>query len=142
MRKTLLRTVVAFLFVGSTARAADFTFLVPVTIQNMPEATDFRLTCYLSGGPLLQRSLSLATTTQAITGGAFSRSVTVEVNAMPPGSAGLVTGYSCGITVNGRSAASGRMWSVGPDSVDATFFARATRLTLREWRSRADGTIP
>lgn len=140
MRKTLLRTAMVFLFAGATARAADFTFLVPVTIQNMPEAVEFRLTCTLSGSPLLRHSEG--TTTQAITGGAVSRSVPVEVNAMPPGSAGLVTGYSCGITVMGPMApGSVSRWAVGPDSVDAAFFARATRLTLREWHGRVDGTI-
>lgn len=141
MRKTLLRTAVAFLFVGSTARAADFTFLVPVTIQNMPVASEFRIGCVLSGGPLL--SLSVGSTTQTITGGAFSRSVQVEVNAMPPGSAGLVTSYTCGMSVMGPSlVAGGPMWSLGPDSVDGPRFARATRLTLREWRGRVNGTIP
>lgn len=140
MSKTLLRTAVALLFAGSTARAADFTFLIPVTIQNMQVANEFRVTCLLGGGPLLQRSEG--STTQTITGGAFSGPVQVEVNAMPPGSAGLVTSYTCGIRVMGRSAASGPGWVVGPDSVDGTFFARVTRLTLREWRGRADGTIP
>jgi hypothetical protein len=105
----------------------------------MPEATELRISCVLSGSPLLQRSEG--NTTQPVTGGAFSRTVQVEVNALPAGSAGLVTGYSCGINVSGRHPGDSGMWSVGPD-VDAAYFARATRLTLREWHGHANGTIP
>ncbi|MGA7991232.1 MAG: hypothetical protein WCC53_07380 [Thermoanaerobaculia bacterium] len=141
MRRTLLITAIAFLFVGATSHAADFTLLVPVTIQNMTGAVEFRVSCVLTGSPLLQRSEGSATRT--ITGGAFAQSVPVEINAMPPGSAGLVTGYSCGITVMGPMApGSVSRWGIGPDSVDATVFARVTRLPLREWRGRVAGTIP
>jgi hypothetical protein len=141
MRRTLFGTAVVFLFSASIASAADFTFQVPVTIQNLPEGSEFRLTCALSGSPLLQHSEG--TTTGPITGSAFSRTVPVEVNAVPAGSAGLVTGYSCGITVMGpMTPGSVSRWGVGPDSVDAAFFARATRLTLREWHGRVGGTIP
>ena len=141
MRKTLLRCAIAIFFAASSARAADFTFLVPVTIQNMPGAAEFRVSCALTGGPLLQPSIGSAS--HSITGGAFSGSVSVEVNAMPPGSAGLVTGYSCGITVMGAmTPGSVSRWAVGPDSVDGAFFARVTRQTLREWKGRVTGTIP
>lgn len=141
MRKTLLRCAIAILFVATSARAADFTFLVPVTIQSLPAAVEFRVSCALTGGPLLQPSNGSAN--QLITGGAFSGSVTVEVNAMPAGSAGLVTGYSCGITVMGPMApGTVSRWGLGPDSVDGVLFARVTRQTLREWKGRVTGTIP
>ena len=99
---------------ASAATAADFTFKVPVTLTNLPAATYFDVGCRVyasstpgSGQVGVGQSIpppQLGPSSGKVTGGNFSGTVTVEVNATATTPAAMANHYTCHITIFAKNA--------------------------------------
>jgi hypothetical protein len=129
------------------SNAANFTFTVPLTVANVPSATRAVVFCTVSRGnlggafPFAAKNIAgNGSTSQPLTGGAFSGSVTVAVNAdkaIPPASA---RSYSCNISLNGRSSAGPPYIATFANMADAVL--KATGQTLTTTQTSVSGVIP
>lgn len=133
------------LLTASIAGASDFTFLVPVTIQNVPPDSSVRVSCVVSRNPVDAPTMSAMGEgfTDRPVGGSMTGQVTVEVNASPAGSAGLARAFYCTATLSGGRppGGGGGGWSLGPSGVTADMFSRVTGRVLREWHAMVQGPI-
>ena len=72
----------AAVLAGSPAAATDYTFNVPVRIENMSNATEAWVACDIYQGTLAtKRSVGFGRTEVPLSGGAYSGNIAVNVNA-------------------------------------------------------------
>jgi hypothetical protein len=128
------------------SKAANFTFTVPLTITNVPSATRAVVFCTVSRSslagvfPFAARNIvGNGSTTQPLTGGAFSGSLKVVVNTdkAPPSSA---QSYACNISLNGRSTAGSEYIASFANMAAAVL--QATGQTLTTAQTTVIGVIP
>jgi hypothetical protein len=127
--------------------AATFTFTVPLTIANVPSATRAVVFCTVSRGtlggvfPFAARNIvGNGSTAQPLTGGAFSGSVMVAVNADKVIPASSARSYSCNVSLNGRSTDGPAYIASFANMADAVL--RATGQTLTTTQTSVSGVIP
>lgn len=129
------------------SNAANFTFTVPLTITNVPTATRAVVFCTVSRGnlagafPFAAKNIAgNGSTAQPLTGGVFSGSVIVAVNAdkdIPPAAA---RSYSCNISLNGRSTDGSAYIASFANMAPAVL--KATGQTLTTTQTLVSGVIP
>ena len=130
------------------AVAADFTFDVPVVIENVPSATTAAISCVVSIVPPDGPSAAFADsnvvgrgeTSVAITGGAYRGTVTVEVNATGVNLPSAARSYICSMGLLGRSLTGVRYRASSGNARDA--YSRATGLTVDRLVMIASGRLP
>src|SRR5690242_13653656 len=80
------------------ANATDFTFNVPVRIENMTHATEAWVSCDIYQGALgSRRSVGFGRTDIHLNSGAYSGNVAVNVNAAPGYAATDADSWGCGL---------------------------------------------
>ena len=147
MRRLGLLTVGLLLLSSTGAVAADFTFNVPVTLSNVPSVTQLAVGCGVSRveaggvspfGP--GNVVGSGQTAMPVSGGAYSGTVRVEVNASGIISADQARSYSCSLSVVGR-ARTGAAYTASPGNLQA-IYETATGHTLTSVRTTVRGPIP
>jgi hypothetical protein len=109
MRSLTQFTSALVVAVGSTAAAtaADFTFNVPVTLTNIPAAFALHVWCGIYTKAPLGQQPTLVGQAMApvtlVTGGNFSGTVTVAVNANATTPPATVNSYSCNISLDAKN---------------------------------------
>jgi hypothetical protein len=126
---------------------ANFTFTVPLAIENVPSATSAVVFCTVSRGtlggvfPFAARNIvGNGSTAQPLKGGAFSGFVRVTVNADKTIPASTARSYSCNISLNGRSTAGVAYIASFANMADAV--SRAAGQTLTMTHTLVSGVIP
>ena len=140
LRSLALPAVALLALAPASAPAADFTFRVPVTLSNVPSVTAIRIDCGVWTGVAVAAGSIIGTafTIVPVSGGGFSGSVTVEVDASgPPDQA---RSYSCWMTAMGRSR-TGAEYGASPGNMQSVYES-ATGTTLTSFRSTVSGPIP
>ena len=129
------------------AVAADFTFDVPVVIENVPSATTAAISCVVSivppDGPSALAGANVVgrgETNVAITGGAYRGTVTVEVNATGLNLPSAARSYTCSMGLLGRSLTGVLYRASSGNARDA--YSRATGLTVDRLVMIARGPLP
>ena len=129
------------------AVAADFTFDVPVVIENVPSATTAAISCVVSIAPPDGTSafagsnvVGRGETSVAITGGAYRGTVTVEVNATGVNLPSAARSYICSMGLLGQSLTGVRYRASSGNARDA--YSRATGLTVDRLVMIASGRLP
>jgi hypothetical protein len=127
--------------------ASDFTFHVPVTIINVPSATQIKVTCSVSKidvGGVLQFAggnvVGSGSAFRPVAGGAFAGTVTVEANAAGIISPSAARSYSCSLDLYGR-ATTGVSYDGSPGNM-ADVVSTAAGQTLIETKTVVSGSIP
>lgn len=101
MKRTVIAALAAAALTGAPAFAADFTFEVPVVIENIAGGQSFEISCFVSllppgsTGPAASTAnvVGRANKTTNLVNGSFRGTVTVEFDANP-----------------GQSASAGKQW--------------------------------
>ena len=99
MRKAFAAMLCAGALVSSTAAVAtDYTFNVPVRVENMTNATEAWVTCGIYQGTLAtKREIGFGRTDIHLASGAYSGTVAVNVNASPGYTATDADSWGCGL---------------------------------------------
>jgi hypothetical protein len=143
MRRLLAAAVLA---AAPAAHAADFTLRVPVTITNVPSASQLKVDCYVSkvapGGVYAagaENVVGRGYSFQPVSGGAFAGTITVTANAggiVPPSAA---RSYGCSLTLYGH-ATTGAEYAAQSGNL-ATVVNTATGQTLTEVVATVSGPL-
>lgn len=126
--------VLGMLVVVAPAAAADFTFSVPVVIDNMPAARQFQVLCAVydttdGTGTAVNTIGSWGSPRIAVSGGRYSGPpVTVEFSATDTRAPSEARSYSCNVVVFG----------VGPDG---RAFEAGGSVFASTWRARTGQTV-
>lgn len=130
----------------TAAAAADFTFDVPVRIENAPSMTTAYIDCvvwraavgevYSGPGNMMGRG----GTSVPVTGGRYEGTVTIEVNASGIIPAADARSYSCSLRAVGTSR-SGTTYSAMPDNF-RTVYETATGQTLTLANNQTRANLP
>lgn len=126
---------------AAPASAADFTFDIPVSVQNLPSMHTLFVECSVftafPGGALIANRRSGPI---AMTGGNYEGTVTVEVNADGLILASEARVYRCSLEGQG-TARTGATYSSSPDTFES-IYELATGHTLLRVNNLVRGTIP
>ena len=103
MRSTVIAAFAAATLAGAPAFAADFTFEVPVVIENIAGGQSFEIDCYVSvlapgaSGPAASAAnvVGRASKTTNLVNGTFRGTVVVEFNAGPTHAASAGKQWKC-----------------------------------------------
>jgi hypothetical protein len=137
-RSCLFAIVVA---VAAPASAADFTFDVPVRVQNVPSMHTLYLSCTIytayPGGTIMARGES---GNFPITGGAYEGTVTIEVNADGIRPAAEARAYACSLEGLGTARTGATYRSSASNFRSA--YETATGHTLTTANNTVRGTVP
>ncbi len=127
---------------AAPASAADFTFDVPVRVENMPSLTTIQVQCAVYTADRAGRILGVAVSPWVrVTGGRFEGTIAVEVNnddAFTPSIDART--YRCGLTGIGTSR-TGRDFRMSLENFVETY-QRATGHTIAIANHQVRGTIP
>ena len=141
MNRTRLIAAVALSALAAPAAAADFTFDVPVRVQNVPSMHTLYLSCSVwtayPDDRLVGRGSSPPIPT---TGGSYEGTVTIEVNATGITPAAEARVYNCALEGSG-TALTGSTYRSSPDNFRAVY-ERATGHTLVTATNQVRGTLP
>lgn len=141
MTRLTLATALAALSAATPAAAADFTFDVPVRVQNLPSMHTLSLRCIIytayPGGYIMGRGSS---GNFPITGGNFEGTLTIEVNADGIRTASEARAYSCSLEGLG-TARTGSTYRSSPDNFQSVY-ETATGHTLVRAINTVRGTLP
>jgi len=148
MRAAAVALLAGAALAGAPAFAADFTFDIPVVIENVPSATSALVSCYVSivppGGVYAAGGTNIVGRGErsiTITGGAFRGTVTVEVNASGLHLPAAARSYNCSLQqVNGR-ALTGSTYAASSGNAREVY-ERATGLHLDRLVVQAGGPLP
>jgi len=128
----------------SQAWAADFTFKVPLRVENVPTMERVYVECYVSrvplGGPgraAGSNVIGRGSTPVTIRGGRYSGTVGVEVNAAGIIPASSARSYACSIRGSGR-ATTGATYAASSDNFRRVY-ETATGHTLDRLTVRTTG---
>ena len=103
-----ISAIVVTLGSGAIAIAADFTFNVPVTLTNVPAAVALHVWCgvYVKGAPGQQPALvgQAEAPVVLVTGGNYSGTVTVAVNANATTPPATVNYYNCNLSLDAKNS--------------------------------------
>ena len=103
MRTHAIALALSLGFLSSAARAADFTFTVPVRIENMPNITEAWVNCFVTGETSAGlRQIGFGRSDVALATGSFAGNVTVEVNASPGFASNEASSWGCSLAYNWR----------------------------------------
>jgi hypothetical protein len=99
MRKAIQSLLCFGIALGAApAGATDYTFNVPVRIENMANATEAWVSCDIYQGALgSRRSVGFGRTDIRLSSGAYSGNVAVNVNAAPGYTATDADSWGCGL---------------------------------------------
>jgi hypothetical protein len=133
---------------GAPAFAADFTFDIPVVIENVPSATSAAISCYVSivppGGAYAAGGSNVVgrgETSITITGGTFRGTVTVEVNASGLHLPSAARSYNCSLSRVAGRALTGTTYTASSGNAREVY-ERATGLHLDRLVVQASGPLP
>jgi hypothetical protein len=128
-RGMALAAALAMLIIGAPAVAADFTFNVPVIIENMPAARQFQVLCAAydtadGTGTAVNTIGSWGSPRITVSGGRYSGPpVTVEFSAVDTRAPSEARSYSCNVVIFGVSP-DGRAFEAGGSVFASTWRAR------------------
>lgn len=140
---TRIRLIAAFaaFAAASPASAADFTFDVPVSVQNLPSMHTLWRNCTIytayPGGRIIGRAESRSIPT---IGGSYEGTVTIEVNASGITPASEARAYACSLRGNG-TARTGSTYAASPDNF-AEVYPTATGHSLSRANNTVRGPLP
>lgn len=138
--------VLACMF-SSAATAADFTFDVPVHLENVPSMQTAYIECLVSrvalGGPYAAGGTNVigrGSASVSVSGGNYDGTVAVEVNNSSIVPSSEARSYMCGMRAVG-TARTGATYSASTDNF-ATVYETATGQTLERVAVRAEAGLP
>jgi hypothetical protein len=134
--------------VAATAVAADFTFEVPVEIENIPSATLAIVSCTVSsarpgdpypfgGGNVVGRG----TASIEISDGRHRDTAVVEVNATGLNPASSARQYACNLTLSGRSV-TGATYAASPTNARSVYERASGGHQLDRLVTTVEGVLP
>jgi hypothetical protein len=127
---------------AAPASAADFTFDVPVRVENLPSLTTIRVRCSVQTAEPDRHILGNGYSAYvSVTGGRFEGTIMVEVNnddAFIPSSDARI--FDCALIGEGTSR-TGRVYALSPSYFVETY-ERATGHTIVTANNQVRGTIP
>ncbi len=143
MNRTAIRLLAAMTAFGCAApvAAADFTFDVPVRVDNLPSLTSIGVQCAVytayPAGSIIAVSRSVPV---PVSGGSYAGTVVVEVNngGLTPSSDARA--YGCALTGEGTGR-TGTRYGLSPDNF-ADVYTRATGHSLVSPNNQVRGPIP
>lgn len=143
MKRTALRLLAVLTGIASAAPgiAADFTFDVPVRVENLPSVTTLAVQCAVytayPGGRIISVARSPGVT---VSGGSYDATIMVEVDNRSITPSSDARAYRCSLIGEG-TARTGTRYSMSPDNfVEA--YQRATAHTLVTANNQVGGPIP
>ena len=123
--------------------ASPYTFTVPVHLENLPETTSVRVSCYVSrlgvdaiGSTAETNLVAQGETVVSVTGGRYNADVTVPT-VFRGASASHAASYVCNYTLMGPSAGGG---TFGANSQD--MYTRATGRAITSSTPRVAAVLP
>ena len=143
MNRTAIRLLAALTAVACAAPcvAADFTFDVPVRVDNLPSLTSIAVNCVVytayPGGSIIAVNRSAPV---PVSGGSYAGTIVVEVNNAGLTPSSDARAYSCALTGEGTGR-TGTRYGLSPDNF-ADVYARATGHSLVSPNNRVRGPIP
>lgn len=137
---------IAFTFSGA-ATAADFTFDVPVHLENVPSMTAVAVECLVSrvalGGPYAAGGTNVigrGSASIAVSGGSYDGTVSVEVNNSSIIPSSEARSYICSMRAAG-TARTGATYAASTDNFGSVY-ELATGQTLERLVVRAEAGLP
>ena len=145
MRRFLIAALCA-LSLAPAAYADDFTFTVPVRVENMTSSSGARVICsvYTASAPsvLVTSSGQGQSDFVTFTGGNYTGSVRVVVNLHAGVRRDAIHSYSCGLGYWANSGGTGVMVSGNTSEAAAADYTRITGQAVASSHSIVTGTIP
>lgn len=148
MKTLAIATLAGLVAAGAPAFAADFTFDVPLTIENVPTGQSATVECMVSIAPQqgVTGSASAANTVGrgskmvSIGNGAYKGTVSVEVNASGPNPATAAKSFSCSLSMLGKPV-NGSSWATSPLNAQQVY-EKATNMRVERSVTVVNGTLP
>ncbi|MEO6582319.1 MAG: hypothetical protein ABIN68_05880 [Sphingomicrobium sp.] len=136
-----LFALVAGLACAAPASSADFTFDVPVTVENLPSLTSIGVQCAVYSGATVGGIIAVARSAPvAVSGGRYDGTITVEVNNEGLTPSSEARSYRCGV-VGGGTSRTGVAYGLSIDSfIDG--YQRATGHMIVTANNNVSGPIP
>jgi hypothetical protein len=146
MKALVLSALAGAALAGIPAFAADFTFDVPVNIENMPSVVSFRVDCYVSriapgaagAAASTENVIGRGTKNIVISGANYHATVTVEVDNTSIIPSADAKQYRCSINLRGGTSSTGPGYDVGSQMM----YERVTGLHLDRAVFSAGGPLP